>query len=120
MDRLIVRCLPLEVRDRYAEEIQDLLHRSRRPLRDRSDLLLAALGLRIGARLDVCLVAAAACLALGVVAVVHSITQLSGGAVEVLDHWWSTFAVAGCTAALMTVALLSIARRRARSWSRPT
>jgi hypothetical protein len=118
VDRLILRCLPEEVRARYAEEIQELLDRSPHPLRDRADLVVAAIGLRLGSRLSPCLVVSTGCLGLSLAAVVHSIAHVRGGAVEVLDHWWSTFAIGGFGASIVTVALLSTARRQAHSWGR--
>lgn len=116
MDGLILRCLTEDVRVRYADEIQELLDGSDRPVRDRADLLVTAVGLRLGRLLPWCLLASAVCLALSLAAVVHSIANLSGGAVEVLDHWWSTFAAGGFSASLGAVALLSLARRRRISW----
>lgn len=120
MDQLILRCLPQELRVRYAEEIQELLDRSHHRVRDRTDLLVAAIGLRFESMLFSCVVATAVCLGLSVAALAHSIRNLNEGAVDVLNHWWSTMALGGCVASLLTMAILSIARHRARSWSPPT
>lgn len=121
MDRLILRCLPDAVRTRYADEIHELLARSRRPVRDRADLVVAAVGLRLGRLLRSWVLAMAVLVALSGVAVIHSITNLQGGAVEMLDHWWSTIAVVSAGTSALALTILLIARQRAVAWSgRPT
>lgn len=117
MDSLILRCLTEEMRVRYADEIQALLDGSHRPVRDRADLLVTAIGLRLGRLLPWCLLASTVFLGLSLAVVVHSIATLSAGSVEILDHWWSTFAAGLLGTSLVAVALLSVARRRANSWS---
>lgn len=119
MDGLILGCLPEELRVRYADEILELLDGSHRPLRDRADLLITAIGLRLGRRISWWLSASAVFLGLSLAAVVHSISNLSGGAVETLDHWWSTFAAGGFVVWLGALTVLSLARRRAKSWGGP-
>ncbi|MBA3587567.1 MAG: hypothetical protein H0W41_08015 [Chloroflexi bacterium] len=47
MDRLTLRSLTEKVRARCADEIQDLLDGSHRPVRDRADLLVTAIDLRL-------------------------------------------------------------------------
>lgn len=116
MDRLILRCLPREVRARYADEIQTLLDQSRRPFRDRCDLVFAAIGLRFGSVLLACLVGSVLGLGLSVAAVIVSISNLGGGAGEVADHWWSALAATGLAASIGATALLFVARHRAPSW----
>lgn len=118
MDRVILRCLTEDVRARYAEEIQELLEGSHRPVRDRADLVVAAIGLRLGRLLPWCMLGGTVLLGLSLATVIHSVANLSGGAVETFDHWWSTLAAGAFGASLAALALLSDARRRANSWSR--
>ena len=95
MDRLIIRMLPAEVRARHGEELAELLDGSSRPVRDRADVLLAALGLRLGVMTSPLLVVAV----LGVggfdLGLVHAVGQLARRCREILDHWWSTFILGG-------------------------
>ena len=48
MDRLILWALPAALRERHGAELHDMLKASSRPVRDRADVVLAAIGLRLG------------------------------------------------------------------------
>ena len=48
MDRLIVRMLPVQIRTSHGDELEDMLACSTRPVRDRTDVVIAAVGLRLG------------------------------------------------------------------------
>lgn len=120
MDRMILRCLPAELRERYAEEITDLLDHSCRPVRDRADLVIASVGLRLGARLGALLAGAVVCVCLAGVGLVLAVLDLANGPGEILDHWWSTLAVLGAATSLTFTILLAAARDRARTWSTST
>ncbi len=119
MDRLIIRSLPRDVRARHGEEIADLLACSRRPVRDRVDVLIAALGLRLDATIRQVLVVAWVGVGGFTAALLYAIGSLRDGAVEVLGHWWSTFVLAGLMGATSTVLVLALAQRRAAVWRRP-
>ena len=119
MDRLIIRSLPRDVRARHGEEIADLLACSRRPVRDRVDVLIAALGSRLDATIRPVLVVALVGVGGFTAGLLYAIGNLRDGAVEVLDHWWSTSVLAGLMGAISTVLVLVLAQRRAAVWRRP-
>jgi ABC-type Fe3+ transport system permease subunit len=120
VDRLIIRMLPGEVRARHGEEVAELLDGSTRPVRDRADVLLAALGLRLGAMTGRLLVVAVLGVVVLTFGLVHAVGHLRDGAIEILDHWWSTFILVGLASTLCAVVALVMARRRAKAWRRPT
>ena len=120
MDRLIIASLPRDVRARYGEEISEILAESTRPVRDRADIVLAALGLRLGSALPALVAAALVSVALAGVAIFHSVANLQGGVGEIGRHWWSTFALAGFLTSISAAALLAVAQARARDWCRIT
>ena len=119
MDRVIIRSLPRDVRARYGEELEELLADSARPVRDRADVLVAALGLRLGSTLPVLLLVSVVCLGLTSAGFILSVLNLQDGAFEVLDHWWSTLALLGLTSSVSAVTLLAAAQIRARTWREP-
>jgi hypothetical protein len=120
MDRLIIRMLPAGIRARHSEELAELLDSSTRPVRDRADVLVAALGLRLGAMTSPLLVVAVLGVGGFTVGLIHAVGQLRNGAVEILDHWWSTSIVVRLVSMLCAVAALVMAQRRAKAWRRPT
>ena len=120
MDRLIIRMLPGEVRARHGEEVAELLDGSTRPVRDRADVLVAALGLRLGDMTSPLLVVAVLGVGVSTFGLVHVVGHLRDGALEILDHWWSTFVLVGLASTLCAVVALVMARRRAKAWRRLT
>jgi hypothetical protein len=119
MDRVIIRSVPSDVRARYGEELEELLADSARPVRDRADVLVAGLGLRLGSKLPVLLLGSVVCVGLTSAGFVHSVLNLQDGAVEVLSHWWSTFALLALTSSVSAMTLLALAQIRARTWREP-
>lgn len=97
--RRLLRLFPAGWRDRYDEEVADLLGGSTRPVRDRLDLLRALPGehvLALSERRDLMRwlpALAALFIAVGVVGAAQVIPQLKDGWVEIPGHWWSTLAV---------------------------
>ena len=118
MDRLIVKTLPADVRARYGAEIEDLLRSSKRPLRDRADVLFAALGLRLGSMTMRLLVASGVGVAAFAAALLYATAQLRDGLVETPGHWWSAFLLAGFLASVTAVSVLVVAQHRAKAWRR--
>jgi hypothetical protein len=119
VDRLIIRILPSDVRTRHGAEIADLLDHSSRPVRDRADVLIAAVGLRLGPTTRPLLVAALLGVALFTAGLAHALRNLRDGAVEILDHWWSAFILVGLMSTLAAATLLVLAHARARVWRQP-
>jgi hypothetical protein len=99
----LLRLFPRGWRDRYADEVRELLRDSPRPVRDRLDLLRSVpgeqlLAVRSSPRLRRVLVRslwviAAALIAVGVLGGFWVTPQLKDGWVEIPGHWWSTLAV---------------------------
>lgn len=118
MDRLIVRLLPGEIRARHGDEIALMLASSIRPRRDRADVVIAALGLRLGRMLRPLLVAAIVGVGVFTFGMFHVIGNLEHGTVDILDHWWSTFVLAGLVTMTSASFALAIALRRAAAWRR--
>lgn len=118
MDELIVRVLPSEIRRRYGDELVDLLGDSRRPWRDRADIALAAIGLRLGRALLALVIVAGLVSCVLAVGMAHAVGQLSDGVVEVPDHWWSSFIAVALTAAGLITVGLAAAMQRSRSFLR--
>jgi hypothetical protein len=110
---------PRDWRERYGEEIDDLLARSRRPIRDRLDLLISAIGahrreaFRLLAERPRLLKAARAlaCLfvLIGIASGLSMQPRLSHGLLEIPGHWWSTIAV---LPTILGLGLASVSWRR--------
>jgi hypothetical protein len=116
MDRLIVAVLPAVVRAKYGEELVEMLTNSSRPVRDRSDVIIAAVGLRLGMSARPVLVTAVAATLGFLFGMVHAVRNLQHGVVEIPDHWWSTFIVAGFAASLVVAVIVCFALQRAAAW----
>jgi hypothetical protein len=116
VDRLILRMLPAEFRARHGDEIEEMLASSRRPTRDRTDLVLAALGLRLGRALRVLVVAAFLGTCVCAIGVVIAVDGLASGGWEIPRHWWSTMAVVSLCASLVATLIVVSAQRRVTSW----
>ena len=116
MDRLIVRMLPAEIRVRHGDELADMLSCSQRPIRDRADVVVAGLGLRLGRAIRPLLVAAV--IGIGVLAygLVQTVGHLRNGAIEIPDHWWSMLITCGFAGAASAAIVLCVAQRRAIAW----
>jgi hypothetical protein len=120
--RWLLRLFPAQWRKRYGDEVADLLGGSRRPIRDRLDLLRVLPGehvLALSERRDLVRwlpLLAAACIALGLTGAILVIPDLQDGWVEIPGHWWSTLAV---VPALVGVGLAVIAVGARRSGDGP-
>lgn len=119
MDRLIVRMLPPAVRASHGDELEDMLAGSSRPIRDRADVIVAGIGLRLGRALRPVLVATLAFMVASAFGMVHAIRNLQYGAVEIPHHWWSTFMAAAFAGSIVAAITVVLAQRRAAAWSRP-
>jgi len=121
--RWLLRLFPARWRNRYGDEVADLLGGSRRPIRDRLDLLRVLPGehvLALSERRDLVRwlpILAAACIALGLAGAILVIPDLQDGWVEIPGHWWSTLAV---VPALVGVgfAVIAVGSRRSRRRTR--
>jgi hypothetical protein len=119
MDRLILWALPASLRERHGDELEDMLATTSRPVLDRADLLLAALGLRLAATLRP-LLAAAVLGSIGCgLGLLHAVRNLRDGAVEIPYHWWSTAFAAGFACSLAAALALGLASHRAIAWRQP-
>jgi len=110
--RWLLRAYPRAWRDRYGEEILDLLAASDRPVLAAIDVL--ATGIRIRIEGDGMIRTAAVLAVLGLVWAAWAIPQLASGVLELPGHWWSApslLLLAG-GAGLATAAL--VRRRRGR------
>jgi hypothetical protein len=121
--RRLLRLFPAQWRDRFGEEVADLLGGSRRPIRDRLDLLRVLPGehlLALSERRDLVRwlpILATTCIALGLVGAIKVVPDLQDGWVEVPGHWWSTLAVLpGVIGVGLAVVAIAVwwSRRRAR------
>jgi hypothetical protein len=119
MDRLILRVLPPGFRRRHGREIHDMLRRTTRPVRDRADVVMAGVGLRLGRAIRPLLYAAVVGTGCFALATALAARDLQNGALELLDHWWSTFAATGFACSLIMLVVLALAQRRATAWGRP-
>lgn len=118
MDRLILRVLPAELRERHADELEEMFASTSRPVRDRADVLIVGIGLRLGRGIRP-LLAAAVLGAIGfALGLVHAVRNLRDGPVEIPDHWWSMVIAAGFAFSLTAVISLGLAQRRAIVWTR--
>ena len=117
MDWLMMWVLPAEIRTSHREELVDMLDSSTRPIRDRADLVVAGVGLRLGRATRPLLVAAVVGMAGSGFGLVHAVANLRHGVTAVPDHWWSTFIAAGLACSLSSVIVLGFAQRRAAAWT---
>jgi hypothetical protein len=118
----LLRVYPRAFRDRYADEIDQLLRQGGRPVSDRVDLLTAAVRVwrqhfgsstgRSRGRENVMrvLLAAAGLLLLGAVTTGWAVVGLADGPAELVRHWWSSLALLPLAAAGL-LAGLAWARR---------
>jgi len=112
--RRLLRLYPRDWRDRYGDEVSDLLARSDRPRRDTIDLVMCALSERLGRlarrRKETPMklrVTAAVLVALGVAGAIWSTPQLMHGWREIPQHWWSAGATLLPLAAGLVLALVA-------------
>lgn len=107
LKRLAVGMLPAHTRDRYGQELLDVLDRSPRPLADTLDVLFLAVRehLEDPMRRPVHTVASVS-LAVSLVLLGYTVNDLSSGLTELPQHWWSSGAAASVIAS-GAVALLT-------------
>lgn len=105
--RWLIRVYPRQWRERYGEEVADLLRCSGNPVRDTADVLrhavLAWLEVEV-VRVTTLVAAGASLVLLG-----FAVGQLADGVGEIHRHWWSGGALA---AAVVTVAVAVTGERR--------
>ena len=118
MDRLIMRMLPVQIRTSHGDELEEMLACSTRPARDRADIVIAGMGLRLGRATRPLLVAAVIGTYASALALVVAIGNLQRGVMEIPAHWWSTFTAAGLIGSLFAATVLHLAQRRATEWNR--
>jgi hypothetical protein len=95
MTRWLLRLYPKAFRDRYGDEVVELINRSDHPRRDALNVAVHASRLRLKTLigrplrhlLDVIVV-------LAVFVLGYTVNDLHGGVSEVHHHWWSSFALA--------------------------
>lgn len=115
------RFFPRPWRDRYGEEVDDLLKHSSRPLRDRADVIIGAfearwhhaatlVGHSDGTRRVVRAVAGVLVVT-GVVGAAWAQGRLAHGFVEIPGHWWSSLAVSPTFVGMALAALAWTPRR---------
>jgi hypothetical protein len=120
---LLLRMYPREWRDRYGDEIEELLASSDHPARDRLDLARGAISMRLDHLLRRAAKSAGRLIALailglvmavvGAIATVNAVGHLQGGVIELPGHWWSTLAAAPlCGGVLLSLVVLIAWRRR--------
>ena len=119
MDRLILRALPAEYRRRHQHELADMLATTPRPMLDRVDVLIAAVGLRLGPAIRVALTAATLSAVVCSLGLVYVIADLRDGVAEVPHHWWSTLVAAGWVSSVAMVLVVAAAQHRSTAWRRP-
>jgi hypothetical protein len=119
MDRLILRVLPVEHRQRYRDELAEMLATTRRPVLDRLDVLVAAVGLRLGRAIRGALTAATVAAVVCSLGLVYVVADLEDGVAEVPRHWWSTLVAAGSGVSVAVLLVVAMAEHRARAWQRP-
>lgn len=108
--RWIIQLLPPEHRDRYGNEMLDLLDGSSRPAHDLIDV--AAVTLRWHSEVvmrNPLSIVAATLAALSLFGAGYAVAELTGGVSELLEHWWSTLPIAGL---LLAAGLAVLARAR--------
>jgi integral membrane sensor domain MASE1 len=120
MDRLILRALPGEYRERYHDELAEMLATTRRPMLDRVDVLVAAVGLRLGRAIGVVLIAATLAAVVCSLGLVYLVAELRNGVVEVPHHWWSTLVAAGSMISVAMLIVVAVAQHRAKAWQHPS
>ncbi len=105
-------------RQRYGDEVLDLLATSRRPWADTADLAGTVVQLRAEqVRNPSARCAAAVLTVIGLIGTAWAVPQLQHGLAEVPMHWWSTLAAlpAALGASLLALSLLPSGWR----WSQP-
>jgi hypothetical protein len=117
VDQLIIGLLPAEIRARHGDEVEDMLASSTRPVRDRGDIAIAAVGLRLGRATRPLLVAAVIGVCGFALGLADALGNLQHGAMEIPDHWWSTFIATGFTVSLFAAIVLRLAQSRAIAWT---
>jgi uncharacterized membrane protein YeaQ/YmgE (transglycosylase-associated protein family) len=113
------RLFPRQWRERYGDDIDDQLRDSARPVRDRLDIAVSAIGARwrnlatVLARqprlLSAARAAAGVLVLVGIVGGVWAQARLAHGALEIPGHWWSSLAVAP---AVVGATIAALSRRR--------
>lgn len=107
--RRVVRLYPKRWRERYGDEVSELLARSQRPRRDHVNVVVHAVMAWMElpvVSLVLAIAAAASLLQFG-----YALGQLSNGLDEVHRHWWST---ASALLAVVTVAAAFASARLTR------
>ena len=107
----VVRIYPHDWRQRYGQEVEDLLDRSDRPMRDSVDVAVHA----IAKRMENCMrrfisliqIVATILAAVSLVGFGYALNDLAGGITEVARHWWSTIPILGFA---ISGAMLLVAR----------
>ena len=123
--KLLLRIFPRKWRERYGDEVEELLASSHHPIRDRADLTRSAVLVRwddvlawtaksrgrlTGLAALVLFIATA-----GALATQRVVNHLQHGVTELPGHWWSTLAVAPlCAGVLLSVVFVEASRRRTR------
>ena len=115
---MIIRLLPAEIRARHGDELDDMLASSTRPVGDRADIVIAAVGLLLGRTTRPLLVAAVIGVCGFALGLAHAVASLQHGAMEIPEHWWSTFIAAGFAVSFLAAIVLRLAQNRATAWSR--
>ena len=118
MSRQLLRIAPKKWRDRYEQEVLEMLRQSRHPFLDRFDLFRTAIALRWHERMKEMwvsrkvIVAFGLFLALtGVAAMWSAVLQLAQGWAELPMHWWSAPTILPVVAGL-AVAAVGLLRRK--------
>jgi hypothetical protein len=102
--RLVVTLLPSGVRDRYGNELLELLVRSPRPLADALDVLTLAAREHLEVLMRRWLhTLSIAALAAALVVFGYTMNDLSSGLAELPQHWWSSSAGAAVIASGVAV-----------------
>ncbi|MGI9623218.1 MAG: hypothetical protein ACR2PK_10315 [Acidimicrobiales bacterium] len=117
MDWLILRILPVAIRANHGGELEDMLATSTRPVRDRADIAIAGVGLRLGRAMRPLLVAAAFAMCGFGFALVRVVGHLRYGFGEIPEHWWSTLIAGGFTGSLIASTVLAFASRSVAIWN---
>lgn len=103
--------LPTSFRDRYGDELMELLGESRHPLRDSVDLIFLAIRLNLeNAMTGVFRWTGLGLILVGMFASGYATSDLGDGLAEMHRHWWSTAPVVGVLAG----GLLLLASNRLR------
>lgn len=111
MRHAVIRMYPHDWRERYGQEVEDLLDRSDRPMRDAFDLAVHAIGKRMEnwmrRYISLIRIVATTIAVVSLVGFGFALNDLAGGITEVAQHWWSTIPILGLA---LSGAMLLIAR----------